>query len=302
MTRLHLAIIGLGRLGTACVGAALKNRAVAVAGIVRRPESRSQPVPEELKGIPIASHIHDVKDAQVALLCLPREMTHGAARELLQHRIPCVDCAQFHGEAFQSHQQTLHRHAVRHGVASIAGAGWDPGALSVFRGLFSLLTPSGHMEMTHRPGITLHHTVLPDYIPGVADALCTELRSAEGHVQRYVYVEVEHGADPSAVAEAIRSDPMHIGVETLVFPVDSLAKLEEEGHGVVIDRRGTAGACGHQHLVIEARGNALALAAQVMLSAARAIPQMKPGCHALWEVPVSALWGDEWAHAAKEWV
>jgi diaminopimelate dehydrogenase len=302
MTPLQLAIIGLGRLGTACARAALKDRAVALAGIVRRPESRSQPVPEELRAIPIASHIHELKDAQVALLCLPREMIQGTARDLLQHRIPCVDCAQFHGEAFQTHQQALHRYAVRHGVVSIVGAGWDPGALSLFRGLFALLTPSGHMEMTHRPGLTLHHTALPDNIPGVADALCTEVRTAEGNVQRYVYVEIQRGADPSVIAEAIRSDPVHIGVETLVFPVDNLARLEEEGHGVVIDRRGTAGSVGHQHLLIEARGNALALAAQIMLSAARAVPQMTRGSYALWEVPVSALWGDEWDNAVKEWI
>lgn len=32
-----------------------------------------------------------------------------------------------------------------------------------------------------------------------------------------VYVELQHGADPAVVAEAIRSDPLHIGVETLVL-------------------------------------------------------------------------------------
>ena len=55
-------------------------------------------MPEELRTIPIVSHIHELKDAQVALLCLPREMTQGTARDLLDAGAsPPITVAATHG-------------------------------------------------------------------------------------------------------------------------------------------------------------------------------------------------------------
>jgi diaminopimelate dehydrogenase len=153
----------------------------------------------------------------------------------------------------------------------------------------ALLVPKGHTETTDRPGISLHHTLSARAVAGVRDALCTELRSADGNTQRYVYVELAPGADRERVAEAIRSEPLFLEEETLVFPVESVAALEEEGRGIVLERRGTAGRTGHQMLLLEARFDAPSLAAQVMLAAARALPDLPPGARSLSEVPLSLL-------------
>jgi diaminopimelate dehydrogenase len=122
-------------------------------------------------------------------------------------------------------------------------------------------------------------------VGGVRDALCIELRSVEGKLQRYVYVELAPGADGERVAEAIRSEPLFLDEETLVFPVESIAALEEE----VLERRGTAGRTRHQMLLLEARFDVPSLVAQVMIAAARALPNLPPGAHALSDVPLNLL-------------
>jgi diaminopimelate dehydrogenase len=139
--------------------------------------------------------------------------------------------------------------------------------------------------------VSLHHTLTARAVAGVRDALCTELRTAEGKVQRYVYVELAPGADGERVADAVRSEPLFLDEETLVFPVESVAALEDEGRGVVVERRGTAGRTGHQMLLLEARFDRPSLAAQVMLAAARALPDLPAGAHALSEVPLHRLFG-----------
>ena len=41
---------------------------------------------------------------------------------------------------------------------------------------------------------------------------------------------------PGLVIDAIRADPLFLGDETLVFPVASIAALEPEGRGVLLER------------------------------------------------------------------
>jgi diaminopimelate dehydrogenase len=218
-------------------------------------------------------------------------MVTAAAHDLIQHGLPTVECAALDREVFGSHKERLDRLAQRQHVAAVLGAGWDPGALTLLRGLFALLVPKGHTDVTNRPGVSLHHTLTARSITGVRDALCTELRSAEGKLQRYVYVELAPDADGERVAEAIRGEPLFLDEETLVLPVESIAALEEEGRGVVLERRGTAGRTGHQMLLLEVRFDVPSLAAQVMIAAARALPNLPPGAHALSEVPLNLLLG-----------
>jgi diaminopimelate dehydrogenase len=139
-------------------------------------------------------------------------------------------------------------------------------------------------------------------VVGVKDALCAEVRAADGKFQRYVYVELERGADVDRVAEAIRADPLFLGEDTQVFPVDSLAALEQEGRGVVLDRRGPPGRLGHHHFLLEARIDESVLTAQVMLAAARSLPQLEPGVYALTEIPLSAMWGGKAEQADRDWL
>lgn len=302
MKRLHLAVIGLGKLGRACGEAILDTEDLAVAGYVRRPESLGESLPANLGRAPVAAHVGDLQVVDVALVCLPTDLGLAAIHDLLQHGIPIVECAELHGEAFRVHKEEVQRAALRHRVPAIVGAGWDPGALSMFRGMFALLAPKGRTETKYRTGKSLHHSLTARAKPGIRDALCTELRTANGKMQRYVYVELESSADAERIAQAIRSDPLFLDEETLVFPVDSVATLEEEGQGVVLERWGTSGPSAHQLLMLEARFDVQTLSAQVMLGAARAVTTQAPGAHSLLNVPPISFWGAVRDRAEAEWI
>jgi diaminopimelate dehydrogenase len=121
-------------------------------------------------------------------------------------------------------------------------------------------------------------------------------------MQRYVYVELEDGADTDLVGETIRSEPLFLDEETLVFPVDSLDTLEDEGHGMVMERWGASGSTGHQLLLMEARFDVYAFAAQSMIGAARALPELKPAAHSLLDIAPGALWGREREREEGRWM
>lgn len=288
----RVAIVGFGRLGRACARIIRDAPDMDLAVIVRRPESLNQPLPAEWRQVGVVTHIGELNSLDAALLCLPKEVARETARELFQHGLPLVDCTALHGAELLDYKKALDRVAVRHHVAAIIGAGWDPGALSLFRGMFQLLAPTGQTQTHERPGINLHHTLSAKMVQGIRDALCIEHRAADASLQRYLYVELSPGADFDDVAQRLRADPLFLDVETLVFPVDSLAALEDEGHGIVMARRGTAGPGAHQLLLLEARFDLRTLAAQIMVSAARALPLQAPGAHSLWEIPLGTLWGD----------
>jgi diaminopimelate dehydrogenase len=301
MIRYRLAIIGFGRLGKACAQAVMEDEQFTLAGIVRRPEQTTQSLSAPFQDVPVAAHISELKQVDAALVCVPTEGTIGVAHDLLQHRIPIIECATLHGEEFLAHKREIDRIASHHKVLAIVGAGWDPGALSLFRSLFALLSPKGFTEISRRPGISLHHTTIAGAIPGVKGALATELRDSEGKRQNYIYVELEEGADVSEVEHAIRNDPLFIDEETLVFPVQNIASLEQEGHGVVLERRGSVAGSEHQLFLLEARFSEYALSAQVMIAAARTLSSRRKRAYSLMDLPLNALWGElrEWAE--QEW-
>jgi diaminopimelate dehydrogenase len=136
-------------------------------------------------------------------------------------------------------------------------------------------------------------------VAGVRDALCTELRGADGRVRRYLYVELEPGADPERVSAALRADPLFLDEETCVLPVESVASLEDEGRGIVLERWGEAAGVAHQRLLLEARFDPFALAAQVMAAAVQSLPGLAPGAHTLADVPASLLFGARSAAASE---
>ncbi len=91
-------------------------------------------------------------------------------------------------------------------------------------------------------------------------------------------MELNPGAELERVKRAVESDPLFLGEETYVFEVQSIAALEEEGHGILIERRGMAGAGLHDTLLLEARfSNNASFAAHIMLDAVRLLPQCRPG-------------------------
>jgi diaminopimelate dehydrogenase len=302
MKRRRVAIVGFGKLGKACAYALQQDEGLVPAGIVRRPESLKEKLPAAFGNIPVVAHVSELQAVDAALVCVPAEHVAGVAHDLMQRKIPIVECAVFHDEAWRHHKDDLDRIAKRYRVPAVVGAGWDPGAMSLLRSLFALLIPKGATEMTHRPGVALHHTTLAETVAGVKGALATERRTAGGSRQRYVYVELEDGAEFSPVADAIRNDPLFLGEETMIFQVDSVAALEEEGHGVVLERHGSTGETGHQSLLLEARFAESALSAQIMLAGARASAACNPGACSLFDLSPGLLWGEWRIQAERDWL
>jgi diaminopimelate dehydrogenase len=299
---MRLAVVGLGKVGRSCLDAASLCPDLVVAAVVRRASSGEGGLPEPYRQIPVVTHIGRARDIEAAMICVPTTAAGDAAAEVLQQGIPIVDCVTLHGEAFQRHKAVMHKLAMRSKLPAIVGAGWDPGALSVLRSWLALLTPGGATQMSHRPGVSLHHTAMARTVKGVKDALCAEVRTAEGKLRRYVYVELEQGPKADQVTEAICADPLFLSEETQVFVVENLAAFEQEGRGVVLDRRGASDSLGHQHFVLEARADEVVLTARVMLAATRVLPELHPGAYDLAEVSLSALWGEQAAKAAQDWL
>jgi diaminopimelate dehydrogenase len=299
---LRLAVVGFGRVGQVCAELISQSHDLSLAAIVRRAASAGGKLPEIVRSIPVTTHIGQARDVDAALLCVPTHVVMETAYQILQHGVPIVDCATLHGEALHAHKNAIHKVACHHRAPAIVGAGWDPGALSVFRSWFALLTPGGSTETRHHTGVSLRHTTMARSVVGVKDALCAEVRATDGGLQRYVYVEVEEGADADKITQAIRADPLFLREDTQVFPVESLGELEQEGRGVVLDRRGPPGRLGHHRLLLEARLDDTVLTAQVMLAAARALPQLESGAYFLTEIPLSEMWGERAETAHRDWL
>jgi diaminopimelate dehydrogenase len=296
--RTRIAIIGLGSLGHKCAEAIFDDQTTELAGVVRRTESAPS---ADLKA-PAVTHVSELNAVDAALVCVPLDSVMGVAQGLLQNRIPVVECARLHGEAFLGHKAEIHRAALHHKVPAIVGAGCDPGALSLFRTQFALLAPHGHTETSLHTVPSLHHTLAAAGIKGVRKALATEGRSVGGTLQRYVYIELEPSADADAVERAIVNDPLFLDQQTLVFPVPSIDALEETNRGVMLERRASQGEAGHTSFLLEARYDEAGLAARVMLAAAHALKALPAGAYSLLDVPPGVLWGEQRAAAEKEWM
>jgi len=236
-------------------------------------------LPAPFTHTPVAGHVRELGPVDAALVCVPAAYTLGVACELLQSRVPIVECARLEERAKSEHHEALNAAAHRHRVPAVAGAGWDPGALPLVLRLFEVLIPRGDTVLTRHPGIDLHHNAAIDGIAGVKEALTGELRDAQGKLRRYVYVELARGADSDPVRGSIASDPLFAAEETEIFVVPDLTALVA-ATGLVLERRARVTTGGeHASLSFDARFDLYAFAAGVMLDAARAIPHLAPGAH-----------------------
>lgn len=282
MERLQVAVVGLGKLGSVCALALLDEAELALAGMVVRHAPARDALPGRLQRHPVVMNVRDLPQVDVALVCVPTETVGSVARELLQMRIAIVECARLEGQALAAHHTQLDDVAQSHRATAVVGAGWDPGILPLFERAFEVLIPHGQHTLHRHPGVNLHHSVAVARMHGVRGALEGEYRGADGLVQRYVYAELDRGADFEQVRSAIAADPLFAGEMTQVFQVDRLADLEG-GQGVVLERQATPGgahrAGSHASLLLEARFEATAFAAQVMLDAARKLPALRHGAH-----------------------
>ena len=298
MKKIRLAIIGLGNLGHKCAEAIFADQSTELAGIVQRTITSSAIG----LNVPAVTHISELKEVDAALICVPPDAVMGIAKGLLQSRIPVVECARLHGEAFLKHKSEIHRVALLYKMQAVVGAGCDPGALSLFRSYFALLAPHGHTEISLHTGSSLHHTLAAEGIKGVRKALATELKSIGGTIQRYVYVELEPSADAAEIERIIANDPVFLDEQTLVFPVPSIATLEETTRGVLLERHGKPGNASHSSFLLEARFDEASIAAQMMLAATRALPALSAGAYSLLDLPLGSLWGQQRPAEEKEWI
>lgn len=298
MRKNRFAIIGPGNVGRQCADAILADPQSVLAAVVRRPGSSAPSWPH----VPTVSAVNELDDVDAALVCVPLDAVKGVVQDLLQKRIPVVECARLHDEAFLEHKDGIHRAALRHKVPAIVGAGCDPGVLSLLRSHFALLAPGGHTQTSRHTAPSLHHTLAASGIDGVQQALATEARSVDGRIQRYVYVELAPTADAAAVTDALTQDPLFLDEQTLVFPVPSIAALQTATHGITLERHAAPGATGHAAFLLEARYDEAGLAARMMVAAARALPHLSAGAYSLLDLPPGALWGEQRISAEKEWI
>ncbi|MGZ5055366.1 MAG: Gfo/Idh/MocA family oxidoreductase [Methylobacter sp.] len=295
---MRIAVIGLGCLGHKCAEAIFADQVTELAGIVQRKVTSSKFGAD----LPVVTHISELKNVDAALICVPPDAALGVAKGLLQSRIPIVECARLHGEDFLRHKSEIHRVALLRKVQAIVGAGCDPGVLSLFRSYFALLAPHGHTETTLHAGSSLHHSLAAEGVKGVKKALTTELKSTEGTLQRYVYVELEPSADQDEVERLIVNDPLFLDEQTLVFPVPSIDTLEETNRGAVLERHGKPGDVSHTSFLLEARFDETGLAARMMVAAAKSLTTPRVGACSLLDLPLSAMWGQQATTEEKEWI
>lgn len=276
MKRLRLAIVGLGKLGRACAREAAEVPDLELAGAVcRAAQVPGAPQPP----LAVAGHLRDLGPVNAVLLCVPAGVAGGVAYEVLQQRVPLVECARLEGAARDRYYAALDQAARHHRVAAIVGAGWDPGVLRLLQRLFDLLIPHGRTVCGLHPGLSAHHTATVAGIPGVKAALALDRRSAEGRPQHYVYVQLERGAEEAAVLRVLEADPLFAGAEVHLFAVPELAGMETAGAGLVLERLASASAGRHESLLLEARFDAVSFAARIMLDAARRLAGLRPGAH-----------------------
>ena len=280
-----VAIVGYGNIGKYAYEAVKAAPDMELMGIVRRPDSLGKPVPIELRDIPIVSHISDLKEVDVALLCTPTRSVEVYGKDILELGINTVDSFDIH-EKIVDLRNSFQQSGEKGNAVAVIAAGWDPGSDSMIRSLFEFMTPKGITYTNFGPGMSMGHSVAVKAISGVKDALSMTIPTGTGVHRRLVYIELESNADPKVVKDTILNDPYFINDETKVSFVDDVKTLVDVGHGVLMERKGVSGTTHNQILTFEMRVNNPALTAQIMVSSARASFKQKPGAYTMIEIPI----------------
>lgn len=283
MTKIKVAIVGYGNIGRYTLEAVEAAPDMECVGIVRRnPSACSCP---ELAAYKVVSDISELGKVDVAILATPSRKVEETALKYLALGINTVDSFDIHSQIVDL-RRTLGREAVQSGAVSIISAGWDPGSDSVVRSLLQAVAPKGITYTNFGPGRSMGHSVAAKAIEGVKDALSMTIPVGTGIHRRMVYVELEEGADFDKVAAAIKSDAYFASDETHVIRVESVADINDVGHGVNLVRKGVSGQTHNQMFEFNMKINNPALTAQVLVCVARASMRQKPGCYTMIEIPV----------------
>ncbi len=267
MKKISVAIVGWGNIGRACKRAISECSDMVLAGVVRRASSISHIGDPELEDIRVVSDIQQLKNVDVALLCIPSREVPQRIKDYHALGICTVD-------SFDEHQRIapLRREldvtAKVKKVVSVMSAGWDPGTDSLIRALMKVVSLTGHTTTTfggEKGGRSMGHTVQVKMIDGVKDAVALTLANGRGKQKRRVYVELEKGADLSTIEKTILADPYFKMDPTEIIPVKSIDKYNTLHHSAEIERTGMQV---NQKYVVS--GTNPEFTANIMVSSARA--------------------------------
>lgn len=284
--KIRAAVVGYGNIGKYALQALEAAPDFEVAGIVRRQGAEN--CPEELAHYAVVKDIRELNDVDVAILATPTRSVEAYAKDILALGIHTVDSFDIHTQIVDL-RRSLDAVAKKHGTVSIISAGWDPGSDSVVRTLLQAIAPKGITYTNFGPGMSMGHTVAVKAIEGVKKALSITIPTGTGIHRRMVYIELEEGYDLATVAAAIKADPYFASDETHVNLVPSVDEVIDMGHGVNLTRKGVSGTTQNQLFEFNMRINNPALTGQVLVCAARATMQQRPGCYTMIEVPVIDL-------------
>lgn len=287
--KIRVGIVGYGNIGKYALQALESAPDMECAGIVRSSAGRC--TPEYLKSTPelsrykVVTDVAELGQVDVVILSTPSRSVEENAKKYLSMGINTVDSFDIHSGICDL-RHSLNPVACKGGAVSIISAGWDPGTDSVVRALLEGMAPSGTTYTNFGPGRSMGHSVAAASKEGVVKALSMTIPVGMGKHRREVFVELEAGADFSAVEKAIKEDPYFINDETVVRQVESVAAIDTHMHGVKLERGGVSGITEGQRLEFNMRINNPALTGQVLVMAARATMRQSPGCYTMIEVPV----------------
>lgn len=284
--RVRVAVVGYGNVGKGALDAIETAADLELAGVVVREHAVERTREQLSSGLPVVTRICELGFVDVAVLAVPSRSIAAVALPLLKQGISTVDSFDIHGSALWQLRESLGVVATAAGATAISAAGWDPGSDSMIRAIFALQAPQGVSHTNFGPGMSMGHTVAVKKINGVKDALALTLPIGYGQHRRQVYVELLPGYELVQVAQAIQQDDYFVHDATQVAAVSSIAALRDTGHGVVLERRGTAGKTANQVFRYESRVTNPAVTGQILVSSARAAKRMPSGAYTMLEVPL----------------
>lgn len=273
---IKVAIVGFGNIGRAAYEAVMQSTDFSLECIVETAQISAN--------VPVIKDVSQLKNIDVAILCLPSRAVPEVAATLLAKGISTVDSFDIHTRIADVRKE-LDKVAKENSCAAITAAGWDPGSDSVIRALFMAMLPKGITFTDFGPGMSMGHTVAVKSKEGVKDALSMTIPLGSGVHRRMVYVELLQGADFAEVSKAIKEDDYFAHDETHVMQVESVDKLRDSGHGVSLSRKGVSGTTNNQRLEFNMSINNPPLTGQILVSAARAVTKQAPGCYTMIQIP-----------------
>ena len=305
MQSITVAVHGLGNIGRHVIDSLCAAPDFICLGVVRRASSLGTSQ-QDLRGIQdfssYGSLVAKKGKPDVVVLCSPSRAIPETALEYLADGVRTVDSFDIHSEIVPLVQQ-LDPAAKKTGSAAITAAGWDPGTDSVLRALFEAMAPVGTTFTNFGRGRSMGHSVAARAIAGVVDATSITIPIGGGRHARLVYLLVEKKADFEQVKAELAKDPYfaHDPLEVKqVFSRTEMASVADNSHGVFMERLGASGSTSNQRMTFDMRIDNPALTAQVLVSCARAVTRMAPGCYTLIDVPpVALLPGERMEHIKR---